>query len=279
MTRTLVAMMRMQVKMIRTMFLLVILSLFFSHSNVIGQSKKVPLFKNSIGLYITPSLTKTNLDRKEVGSSGWFKTLAEIEGRTNPVFGFNFGVQYGRFISRKLQLTFGLGYEEKGEISDKIAIHNAGNPNSENVLVQYKYKLQSYQMIFGIAHEGHVVKLLSKNCKLIYGFNLILDVYGKFTAQDYLNFKDTGDRRMGGITEMFLYQSSLTDNIINHTKEGYIRIGIGANYGIQYPFTKRVYCRILGHLNYYTNPIEKHTFLIPGDALLLGMSIAPGVYF
>ncbi len=102
MALTLDAMMRIQVKRIRTILLLVILSLFLSHSNVIGQSKKVPLFKNSIGLYIAPGLTKTNLDRKEVGSSGWFKTLAEIEGQTNPVFGYNFGAQCGRWKIRSI---------------------------------------------------------------------------------------------------------------------------------------------------------------------------------
>jgi hypothetical protein len=271
--------MTIQFKLIRRITLLVLLALFLDQENVIGQSKKTHYFKNSIEIYFTPSLTKTNLDRKKVGASGWFKTLAEIEGQTNPVFGFNTGIKYSRAISRKFQVTLGIGYEEKGEISDKIAIHNSGNPNSENVLVQYKYKLQSYQMIIGLSHLGHEMEILRKKCKIIYGFNAIMDVYGKFTAQDYLNFKDSGKRRKGGITEMLLYYSSPSENAINHTKEGFIRLGVGVNYGIQYPFGKRAYCRVLGQLNYYTSPIEKHTFLIPGDALLLGITISPGISF
>jgi|GEM_PF-4376572 len=260
--------------------LLLGITLIFFCIELVAQKNKNPLdFKHDFNIYYTSALTKTNLDRENLGSSGWFKDLARLENETNPVFCFNLGFQYRRKVSEKLLLGIGLGYEEKGEISKPIYIEQPTKPNSENIRTIYKFNLKSYQVPIELNYLGSRIELFNNRAYWFLGGQLILDVYGKYSAQTYIKFTDTGEFRKGGVTEALSYYNSPFQGFYNNLIDGFTRLGIGLNAGIHHNLTELIYLEYSLRSNYYTGLFKNSPLVISGDAFLFGLNIKSGIRF
>lgn len=262
-----------------TILIVVLLNPFYTFGQTYKRIDRTEL-NNSISIYYTLGIGKTNLNRDAFGNSGDLSRHIRDEGRTKFTYGFNFGYMQKMKLYERVWLGIGIGFEEKAEVSFPTVYNNPGNPITQISDYFYKLQIQSYQIPIEITFEDYFFKYRTAKFKYVIGLNLIPDIYGRYKGYRFLKIRSTGEKRIliNG-KDKFNYDSSHISNFSNHLGKGYLRLGLGTKFGIKFQMNKFVYYGANIEANFYSHLLNNGENIVKGDASLIGLKINCGLNF
>ncbi len=215
------------------------------------------------------NISKTNLDREKIPSTGFGLFLINKEAPKKLFFGKSFGLKFYIPVKERFQIGTGLTYEIKGQSSKKWQ----STSNIEDKFM-YSFILESYQIPIDTRF------FLGKKIKYFNQFILgefITDIYSKFTVQEYKINSEHG--KQAASYETFYYvKKSHKENFKRHWKESLIRFGMGVGYGISFDELKFFTIKSNISFRFYSNLLNQDiSYAVKGNAILINLGFIIGL--
>ncbi len=212
------------------LFLTILICLNF---NLFSQSDK----KNTISIFFSPTISKTNFTNLNTFDSGWLDRFYESQLPNKSILGYNFGIRYSRMLIKDFSLTLGIGYSLDGQKSPDFFKIKGISEADLNATPDYggsayiiKHKSYDFPLIL-----NYRIRTKSKFSYVVSGGGL-LNIYYRAEAKNFFISKESGKKESGANeSKYFLAAGNNTfQKLRRHFNEGLYRWGGIFKVGIVY---------------------------------------------